>query len=232
MNHLNHEISSYINQNNCHIIGFADLRCLSEEVRQKFDCGILIGLAYTKEAMEENKNGLPQRYHNELKAMNKRLNELATLAADFLINKGYKALPKVQSMVVQDEKWRTVLPHKTIATLAGIGWIGKCATLLTNEVGSALRITVVLTNAPLECGEPIRKSLCSPSCTICANICPGQAPRGGLWEAGVDREAFFDANACCHAARARANETLGIYETICGLCISNCPFTRKGLGYN
>lgn len=230
MCNLNNEITTFLNQQDCHIIGFADLRCLSEEVRQKFEHGILIGLSYTKEAIEENKNGLPQRYYTELKAMNQRLNELAALTADFLIDKGYKALPKIQSMVVQDKEWRTVLPHKTVATLAGIGWIGKCATLVTKEAGSALRITVVLTNAPLSCGEPIRKSLCSPGCMICANVCPGKAPRGSLWEAGMDRDEFFDAHACAVGARDRAKELLGIHETICGLCIVNCPFTKKGLG--
>ena len=232
MPNLNHEIIELLKNENCHIVGFADLQCLSKEVRQYFDYGILIGLSYTKEAMVENYNGLPQRYYDEFNAINKQLNKLAVLTADYLVSKGYKALAKVQTMVVQDKDWRTVLPHKTVATLAGVGWIGKSATLVTNEVGSALRITVVLTNAPLECGEPIIKSLCPPNCNVCVNVCPGKAPKGILWEVGVDRDDFFDANACVRAARLRANETLGVNKTICGLCISNCPFTKKGLEYN
>ena len=231
MSKLNREIIELLKQENCHIVGFADLCCLSKEVRQYFDNGILIGLSYTKEAMQENKDGSPGRYYSEFNALNKRLPKLATLTANFLVSKGYKALAKVQTMVVQDEDWRTVLPHKTVATLAGVGWIGKCATLVTNMVGSALRITVVLTNAPLECGEPITKSLCPPNCNVCINICPGKAPKGILWEASVDRNDFFDAHACARAARSRANELLGVNETICGLCISNCPFTMKGLNY-
>jgi len=174
---------------------------------------------------------LPRRYHNELVQINKHLNEIASLTAEFLVDKGYKAMPKIQSMVMQNKEWRTVLPHKTVATLAGTGWIGKCATLVTNEVGSALRITSVLTNAPLKCGNPINKSLCNPNCMVCVNICPGKAPLGGLWEVGTERDDFYDARACVHAARARSSELLDINETICGLCISHCPFTKKGLGY-
>jgi epoxyqueuosine reductase QueG len=135
-------------------------------------------------------------------------------------------------MIVLDKDWRSILPHKTVATLAGIGWIGKCANLVTNEAGSALRFIVVLTNAPLDCGEPISKSFCPANCNICADVCPGNAPLGSLWEVGVDRNTFFDAHACSKAARARAKEKLGIDMAVCGLCISNCPFTQKGLGYN
>ena len=228
---LNHEITALLNQESCHIIGFADLSCLSKEVRQNFDYGILIGLSYSKEAMLENNNNQPQQYNIEFNAINKRLPKLAALTADFLVSKEYKALAKVQSMVVQDKDWRTVLPHKTVATLAGIGWIGKCATLVTPEVGSALRITVVLTDAPLECGTPISKSLCPPKCNICTKTCPGNAPKGSLWEAGIDRDEFFDAHACAHAALSRAKDLLGVDYRLCALCISNCPFTKKGLGY-
>jgi len=228
---LHSEIIDLLKQNGCSIVGFADLRCLSKEARQNFDYGILIALSYTKEAMQDNKNGSVQRYYTEFTLENKRLPKLATLTADFLIVKGYKALPKIQSMVVQDKEYCTVLPHKTVATLAGIGWIGKCAMLVTNEVGSALRLIVVLTDAPLECGTPITKSMCDPNCTACMDVCPGNAPLGGLWEYGVNRDSFFDACACRTAARARGRELMGINETLCGLCIASCPFTRKALGY-
>lgn len=228
---LNTEITSLLQKEGCDIVGFADLRCLSKEARQNFDSGILIALSYTKEAMQDNKNGLPQRYYDEFNSINRRLPELATLTAKYLTEKGYKALAKVSSMVVQDEDYRTVLPHKTVATLSGVGWIGKCATLVTREVGSALRLTVVLTDAPLQCGTPITKSLCASNCTACVDVCPGKAPLGGLWEVGIDRDTFFNAHACRPAARAHAKAALNIDETVCALCISNCPFTKLGLGY-
>lgn len=228
---INNEIIRLLDQEGCNIVGFADLHNLSIEARQGFDRGILIALPYTKEAVLDNKNGMPKQYFAEYSAISKRLSELALLTADFIRQCGYKVLPKVPSMIVQDQDHRTIMPHKTVATLAGIGWIGKCALLVTNEVGSALRLIVVLTNAPFDCGTPIVKSICPPDCSICANICPGNAPLGGLWEAGIDRDSFFNAHACRSAARTRAKEMLDIDETICGLCISNCPFTKRGLGY-
>ena len=228
---LSDELKQYLSALGCHTVGFADLRSLPKESRQNFDCGVLIGLFFTREAMLENMNGLPRRYYDEHDPMTRRLKELANLTADFLAGKGYKAWPKITSTVVQDDDYRSILPHKTVATLAGVGWIGRCSTLVTREAGSALRLVVVLTNAPLECGVPITKSMCPPNCRVCADVCPGKAHRGGQWEAGVDRDNFYDAHACRAAARARAKELLGIEETMCGLCIANCPFTKRGLGY-
>jgi len=231
---LNDEITALLKQNDCHIVGFADLRCLPKEARNSLDYGILLALPFSKEAMRENNNGQLQRYYDEHEPMTNRLKELKGLTADFLVGKGYVAVSDTPASVLNYETLRSGLPQKTVATLAGIGWIGKNAMLVTDEVGSALRLTVVLTNAPLECGTPITKSKCDPRCRICADICPGKAPlggMGGIWEVGVDRDEFFDAHACRDAARARAKRLLNIEETVCGLCISNCPFTKRGLDY-
>ena len=228
---ISNEIKTRLKDSGCDIVGFADLRCLPKEARQNFDYGILIALSFTKEAMRENKNGSPQRYYDEHEPMTRRLQELRKLVADFLVGRGYEAVTNTPASIVNDDTLRSLLPQKTVATLSGIGWIGKCAMLVTNEAGSALRLTVVLTDAPLDCGTPVTKSMCDPGCTVCVDVCPGKAPLGGLWEVGIDRDAFFDAHACRSAARDRAKKLLGIDESRCGLCISNCPFTKLALGY-
>jgi epoxyqueuosine reductase QueG len=213
------------------LVGFADLTVLPKEVRENFDYGIAIGLAYSKKAMQDSMNGDARQYWSEFTTINKKLPELAVHTANLLIEKGYKALAKVSTMVVQNSDYRTVLPHKTVATLAGLGFIGKCAALVTKEFGSAVRVIVVLTNAPVECGVPVTKSLCEWECDICAKVCPGNAVKGRIWEAGMDRDVLLDPHACRRAARQYAKEQLGIEETLCGLCISNCPWTKKALKY-
>ena len=229
---LNSEITELLNQRGCNIIGFANLCSLPQESRQGFDYGILIALSFSKEAMLENKIGLPQRYSDEHDPMTKRLDALKKLLEDFLVGKGYDVCIDTPASIVDRDLLRSLLPLKTVGTLAGIGWIGKNAMLVTNEVGAALRITALLTNAPIECGVSICKSKCPTDCTICADVCPGNAPLGGIWETGLDRDSFFDAFACQTAGRSRAKELLDIDdETRCGLCISNCPFTKQGLGY-
>ena len=231
MYNLNHEIIELLNHAGCGIIGFADLRCLPETARLHFDRGILIALPFTKEAMRENKNGAPQRYCAEHAPMTRRLNELKERTARFLIERGYEALIDTPASVIDDNTLCSLLPQKTVATLAGIGWIGKCAMLVTNEAGSALRLTVVLTNAPLDCATPITESRCG-DCTACVDVCPGKAPLGGNWDVTTNRDDFFDAHACHRAARTRAKHFFGIDESLCGLCVSNCPYTKQGLGYD
>jgi epoxyqueuosine reductase QueG len=229
---LNSEITDLLNKEGCNIVGFADVSSLSKESRQNFVHGIVIGLSLSKEAMMKNKDGDPSRYYDEYLVINERLPELARMVEGFLIGRGYKALAKLPTSIVQDDDRRTVLPHKTVATLSGIGWIGKCSLLVTKVVGSALQMIVVLTDAPLECGTPTTKSQCSPDCTVCRDVCPGKAINGRIsWEAGMDRTRFFNADDCYSAARARARAKLDVDATFCGLCISNCPFTKKGLEY-
>jgi epoxyqueuosine reductase QueG len=228
---LNNEIIGLAKQENCDILGFADLRCLPNEARKNLDYGIIFALSFSKEALQENNNDLPKKYYDEHEPMNKSFKRLKNITSDFLIGKGYEAIINTPASIVNDETLRSLLPQKTVGTLSGIGWIGKNAMLITDEAGSAIRLTVVLTNAPLKCGTPITKSKCDPNCNICTDICPGKAPLGGLWEVGIDRNEFFNAHACRTTARARAKKLIGVETSICGLCISNCPFTKKGLGY-
>jgi len=231
---LTQELSAMLMREGCKVFGFADLSVLPSEIRQDYDYGIIIGLSYTKEAMEQSKHKQPALYYKEFNANNKRLPELAKLTADFLVKHGYTALAKTADTVKLEKnnpRFTTILPHKTVATLAGIGWIGKTAMLVTNETGPAVRLVSILTNAPLVCDTPIAKSQCPPGCMVCVDICPGKAAKGGQWSVEVHRDEFFDAEACYAAARAYAKETLDIEETICGQCAAHCPLTRAALGY-
>ena len=221
------EIKKFLLKNGANVVGFANLKGLPEDIRENFDHGIVIGLKYSKEAIEKNKNGDLEEYYKQYNDLNKRLDDLAILTEKMIINKGYGAIAKLRSMVSYDEDFKSSLPHKTVATLAGLGWIGKNGLLITEEFGSALRIIVVLTNAPLKCGKPIEQSLCTYTCNTCVNICPGNAVSGRLWNKSISRDDFYDAKACFKFASKYAKEKLGIEEAICGLCVSNCPFTER-----
>jgi epoxyqueuosine reductase QueG len=118
------------------------------------------------------------------------------------------------------------MPHKTVAVSSGLGWIGKSALFLTEEYGSALRLISVLTDAPLECNEPITASKCG-NCTLCEKACPGHAISGQLWKPELDREDYFDAMACRKKAREIAANSIDRKITLCGKCIEVCPYTRR-----
>jgi epoxyqueuosine reductase len=181
--------------------------------------------------------GPTQEYCSEYRRANALLWELAQYAASVIEDLGYRAIPKKPTHAgIDPETQSTILPHKTVATRAGLGWIGKCALLVTEEYGSAIRITSVLTDAELETATPVEDSRCG-DCTLCVEFCPGKAPSGKNWKADIPRDSFFDAFACATAARKRATAKIGIDDTICGICIAVCPCTiqytqGEGVGRN
>lgn len=152
------------------------------------------------------------------------MNDMCEFAASLIIVKGYQAYPQSRRHVKQDLNWRTPLPHKTVATLAGIGWIGKSAALVTDSYGGAIRITTVLTDMPFLTGIPVKASKCG-TCTICTNHCPGKAVKGRNWQTGIVRDELLDPGAC-KGTVVKRGETFGLTEGTCGLCIAVCPYTQ------
>jgi len=216
---------------NIEIVGFADLTSLPPLERENFPFGVVIGIPYSRESMIENIQGNPRMSYDEYNANNQRMADVGIALAGELAALGYKASAKPQYSIMFGSDFRSVLPYKTVARLAGLGWIGRCALLVTEEYGSALRLSMVLTDAPLHCGQPVTTSRCEGSCTTCRDVCPGHAPSGKLWEEGMDRDDFYDAAACNQAAHNRALSLMGIDHSICALCMSHCPFTRSALRY-
>ncbi|MHC4480616.1 MAG: 4Fe-4S double cluster binding domain-containing protein [Planctomycetota bacterium] len=209
-------------------VGFADLRALPPEGRQGMPFGVSIAVEVTPAIVSRILSGPAQEYADEYDRTNAQLDELSTAAARFLWRRGHRAIPLPATRAGVD--WtalRSPLPHKTVATRAGLGWIGKCALLITEDFGAAVRITTVLTDAPLPAAQPLDESQCG-DCVACMEACPGHAVSGRNWRAGMPREEIFDAFACRDAQQERRARA-GIEKTGCGLCIAVCPYTREHL---
>lgn len=208
-------------------MGFADLTRISEEARDSMRFAVSIGVALNPSVVAEIRNGPTAKYYSEYCRVNALLWRLAKHCANLITGCGYHAIPKEPTGVGIDTGTQsTVLPHKTVATRAGLGWIGKSALLITQEYGSALRITTVLTDAELQTASPVNDSFCG-DCVSCVESCPGRAASGKDWNINSRRDSFFDAFACAEAAREQALAQIGIDDSICGICISVCPWTVK-----
>jgi epoxyqueuosine reductase len=209
------------------LVGFADLIEVPADVRDSMRFAVSMAVALDAAAISTIRDGPTHPYYVEYRKANALLTGLGKEASSLITDHGYKAVPKAPTHVGIDPKTQsTVLPHKTVATRAGLGWIGKCALLVTEEYGSAVRISTVLTDAPLERSVPVDVSLCG-DCVLCVQSCPGKAPSGKNWEVGLHRDSFFDAFACARASRERAVAKLDFDDTFCGICISVCPWTRR-----
>jgi epoxyqueuosine reductase len=210
-------------------VAFADLRAIPPDVRDEFPVGISIAVALNPTIIAGIQDGPTPEYYAEYKRANQLLDSLGYCAAEFLKEQGYQAKNFAATEAgIDPQTHSTRLPHKTIATRAGLGWIGKCALLVTEPYGSAVRLTTVLTDAELPTGNPINTSLCG-ECRVCVDTCPAHAPSGKNWRVDMSRDDFFDVFACEKMARALAAARIGITNTICGRCIVACPWTKKYL---
>ena len=225
---LNDALLSFLKSHGASLVGFADLSEIDAEARDGFPFGISIAIALDPQIMSAIKEGPTAAYYAEYKRLNGLLDDLGQKTVQFLKDKGYKAKARPATFAEDKSNLTSKLPHKTVATRAGLGWIGKCALLVTKKFGSALRFTTVLTVAPLVAGKPVNESLCL-HCTHCIDACPAHAHTGALWQPGIPREALYDAFKCRETARELSLQSFGESVSLCGLCIVACPWTKKYL---
>ena len=221
-------IVTRLRQAGASVVGFADLKPLPEQATGGLTSAISVGIALNPEVVAGLAAGPTTRYHAEYERVNGALAQATALAADMLRERGFVATDGPATVRTADGgRDTTPLPHKTVATRAGLGWIGHCALLVTPAFGPALRISSVLTNAPLAHAVPIERSQCG-TCRRCVDACPAGAVAGRSWTAGMPRDHIFDAAACRKKASELATAQ-GIEETICGICIFACPWTQRYL---
>jgi len=221
------EITQILKTQGADLIGFADLTSLPASTRLDMPTGIAIAAALRVSIVEQIADGPTKLYFEEYERLNELLSSLSVQVTCFLKERGYQAVSSAATNEGVDHQTETtLLPHKTVATLAGLGWIGKCALLITREYGAAVRINRILTDAPLPTAEPILTSACG-KCNVCVDICPGHAPSGKEWVRGCQRDEFFNAYLCRDTANQLALGRTGIDKTFCGICIAACPWTKK-----
>lgn len=224
-------LNSALRESGASLTGFADLREIPEDTRGGLTHAVFIAAALDPAIISEIVSGPTMRYYNEYRRANTLLSGLARQAAELLRARGFVALASEPTSQDFDRvTLRTPLPHKTVATRAGAGWIGKNDLLITPEYGSAVRITSVLTDADLGSSIPVNRSRCG-TCTACVDACPAGAPSGQHWEVSKDRDSFMDIRACYRTAN-EFKASRGFGATICGICIAVCPWTRRYLARN
>ena len=228
MTTLNSEIQSQLIEAGASLVGFADISALPADVRGSMESAISIAAALDVSVINEISEGPTRRYYQEYKRVNEFLCRLCASVVDDLKGRGHNAVaiePTIEIGGLAKKMLATPLPHKTAATRAGLGWIGKSALLITERYGPAVRLTTVLTDAQFKTGNPIDSSRCG-DCTKCVDRCPAKAISGKNWMRGMERESIYDANACC-AEATRASGKIEVPVTICGICINACPWTQK-----
>ena len=213
------ELISELKNCGVNFVKVVDISMLSEKENRGYSGAILIGIVLSSNyILRLSKENILD--HSEFSEKENSADKLAEWTADFIIAKGYKAYAQSERNLINgfyDVNAKTTpLPHKKIAMLAGLGWIGKDNLLVTQEYGSALCMCSVLTNAPLPTkNKPIIMPKCG-ECTVCKDICPTGVIHGSIWEIGMNRDLIVDVYNC---------------ET-CLKCLVNCPWTQKYMRNN
>jgi len=214
------------------LVGFGDLEGVVRHMPVKWPRAVSIAVALDPQIIDGVKDGPTAEYLGEYHRVNRTLNEIAGSAAEAICDLGYGAQPFPATVPEgrEKEEWVKTLSvsfqHKTAATRAGLGWIGKNALLVTPSLGPRLRLATVFTDMPLPTAEPIAAGRCG-KCVACVRRCPAQAIKGVTWEAGLERALLVDAWSCYEMARRLLRERVGASNAVCGVCVAVCPVGRE-----
>jgi epoxyqueuosine reductase len=159
--------------------------------------------------------------HYVYQTVNPRLDSISLTLAQALDKAGFQAYVVPASQTVDRTRLVGVFSHKLAAHLAGLGWIGKSAMLITPGHGPRVRWGTVLTDAPLEAGRPVDENC--RDCDECVKGCPAHAFTGQAFDQPRLRNEIFAAEACDRYLRER--ET---FRRVCGMCVYICPLGRNG----
>ena len=209
---------------------FVDISGLPRKKTSEFSKAILIGIILSKDFIKKVtnttdyvKNMIRKNDFSEDEFLQKetKADRLADYISDYLTSNGYPSYSQSENRnltagIFDKNTKSSLLPHKTIAGFAGLGWIGKHNLLVTEKFGSAICMCTVLTDAPLKtvsCNpEPPR---CG-DCNICQDICSVKAIKGNTWSINTSRDELVDVDRC----------------TTCLECLVFCPWTQKYMSEN
>jgi len=216
-----------------YLIGFADMKNMLTERYKGYNYCIAIGKKLDDPIIDSIISGPTGKYLKLYRDTNAELNDSAEMISALLASMNAESLvvpPTIGEAKLIGEIEKTLdygFSHKKAGTRSGLGWIGKTDLFISGRFGPRIRLASVLTNytLPLE-EDPVERSRCG-DCALCVTICPAGAATGALWDIDVKREDFFDPFKCRDKCRELSLKNIGEDITICGMCISICPYGRN-----
>jgi len=222
-------LTSWMQKQKIPLWGAADLRGFLTPFDAKgreFPSAISWAIPMNPLIMAGIQDGPNRAYADEYSRVNVLINDLAEKLAAGIEECGFRAKPLAASERTDSVNIKGDFPHKTAATRAGLGWIGRNCQLITRNYGTWIRLGTVFTDAELPCGPSVGRSFCG-RCTRCIDACPAGALKGKAWYPGLPREDILDVRACDswkkkHYFRYHRGHT-------CGICSAVCPYGLKVL---
>ena len=163
-------------------------------------------------------------YAGEYARVNLLINDLSEEVETIIVKARFRAKRLAASVRTDPVNIRGEFPHKTAATKAGLGWIGKNCQLITRKQGPWVRLVwTVFTDLDSPCDRRIEKSGCG-HCRQCVEACPAGALVGSTWTPGMTREKILDAGCCDQWKKTHYMQFANGHN--CGICAAVCPFGK------
>ncbi|MGD8519720.1 MAG: 4Fe-4S double cluster binding domain-containing protein [Desulfobacterales bacterium] len=208
------------------LFGVADLdgvSTLPDQTGHSFPRAVSFARRMDPAIMAGIKSGPNQAYADEYARANDNINAAAAALVAEIQKLGYDARTFGASERTDPINIRGEFPHKTAATRAGIGWVGRNCLLITQKYGPWVRLGTVFTHLPLDCAKPLTKNHCG-KCRKCVEACPAGAIVGNPWKPGIQRNELLDVGCCDRWKKEHYYQFHKGHN--CGICAAVCPFGR------
>lgn len=222
-------LAEWMNAREIPLWGAADLRDMltpHDGTGRGFPIAISWAVPMNPRIMAGIQDGPNQAYADEYVRVNRHIDAAAVALSAEIQARGFRSRPIAASDRTDPVNIRGDFPHKTVATRAGLGWVGRHCQLITRPFGSWVRLGTVFTTMELPCGPPLIKNFCG-HCTRCVDACPAKALKGGRWHPGLSREEILDVRACDRWKKEHYFRYHGGHN--CGICSAVCPYGLRVL---
>ena len=157
-------LSEWMETHKIPLWGAADLREFStprNEKGQRFPFALSWVIPMNPKIMVSIRKGPNQAYADEYSRVNDLIEELSVALAGELNVRGFCSKPLAASDRTDPGNFKGDFPHKTAATRAGLGWVGRHCQLITRPFGTWIRLGTVFTDMELPCGPPMERNFTS-----------------------------------------------------------------------
>lgn len=210
------ELLEFAKAKGADLVGVAELsriarNLISEEVAKQMNYVVVAAIRLSQAILSEITDRPTKTYYHHYRMVNMALDQLALQTSSLLQERGFSAYPIPASQLIDWDNQLGIFSHKHAGVQAGLGWIGRNNLLVTPQYGSQVRLVSVLTDAPLEPGQPLDEN-CG-ACRACLSVCPADAIE--------DDPAAFDHQRCYAQIDQFVRKRI-VGQHICGVCVRVC----------
>lgn len=213
------ELEQFALEQGAALVGACDLGISPVKGQEGLRYAFSIAVKLSDAVLQSIEGAPSYMYFQHYRTANALLDCVAFRLANKIEEMGYHAFPVAASQSLgKNNPYCGVVPHKTVAVKAGLGFVGKSGLFLSEKYGSKIRLATVLTDMPLVATHPVIENGCG-DCTACMRACPAGAIFGVL--PTTDGERNFDAEKCSKYMKDNFQDVGR--GSVCGICIKVCP---------